>query len=154
MEQQSKVGATIDRHINVILCSHLMCQLIRTQQAHPAIIILIPENKCQTAGEAWGSALSDALKPGRSPGGEGKCWFTHIPGVGSLRVATLWAEAHVRELRAIAGRAGRECEGARGLQGCKPSMCVLGTKDCATCTMIGLSCRLNNVRILEIIKMI
>ena len=41
MEQQSKVGATVDRHINVILCSHLMCQLIRTQQAHPAIIILI-----------------------------------------------------------------------------------------------------------------
>ena len=43
MEQQSKVGATVDRHINVILCSHLMCQLIRTQQAHPAIIILILE---------------------------------------------------------------------------------------------------------------
>ena len=41
------------------------------------------------------------------------------PFYSSLRVVTLRAEAHVREPRAIAGRAGRESEGARGLQGCK-----------------------------------
>ena len=33
--------------INVILCSHLMCQLIWKQQAHPAIIILIA-HRCTT----------------------------------------------------------------------------------------------------------
>ena len=39
VEQQRKVEAGTD--INIILCSHLMCQLIRMRQAHPAIIILM-----------------------------------------------------------------------------------------------------------------
>ena len=39
VEQQRKVEAGTD--INIIFCSHLMCQLIRMRQAHPAIDILI-----------------------------------------------------------------------------------------------------------------